>query len=617
MRISLGGKRRRRCSGNLLAASTNDLATDHPIAATQNRLADILSTTSTTFGVYELMQTTSLQVLTDLRVLAARIIAATDSDNIDDLLDTHGNASIAAQFAEVDTTGRRWTKALGFGMTAPALITGIGITLALSILSRPTIDEAAAQLRPILIHSRAHGRAVTPSTQRDGNLSPVVHAVILKAFAESLGPVEQLKYRTATKLPRYPHKLTPAAVRAVPASMWPDWTCRFISATQPLELIAPVLSMMLLITGTQTTPPTAARCLGSATAVNQYSPAINMFRRHRLWPNIAEAITRLADYLVEHPSPIDYQRRRQLDYRDLLPAQRWHEIGEHAGLLERHRAPLGGLARCWLFQRVSMQPATLAPSFAAVPRVAQFRTGMVSRLFTVPVINELDDTAAQFLKRHNVIDEPLTWSPPLSLIADLELPGQDTSKVCITDLHRAITETDISMAAVARNLQVPTPLVRHLLERFPLPRPRRQTQLEFAAEHLTRSDFARLYQHEQLTLKEIAARTGINSKALSELAGEYGINIQRSRYRQTVQTDWVYREHVLKRRTITDLAQEIDLPPRVLSRRAKGCGIAIRQYPRTRIGDDLNPTGLPSPNSAPSVCDDVNGLTPSDPSNIR
>ena len=501
MRIRLEGKRRRRCTGNLLSASTNAMAADHPIAATQNRLTAILSTTSTTFGIYELMQTTSLQVLTDLRVLAARIMAATDSENIADLLDTRGNASIAAQFAESNVAGRRWTKALGFGMTAPALITGIGITLALSILSRPTIDEAAAYLRPILIHGRAHGRAVTPSTQRAGKLSPVVHAVILKAFAESFGPVEQLKYRTATKLPRYPSKLTPAAVRAIPASMWPDWTCRFISATQPLELIAPVLSMMLLITGTQTTPPNAARCLGSATAVNQYSPAINMFRRHRLWPNIAEAITRLADYLAEHPGPIDYQRRRELDYRDLLPTRRWHEICEHAGLLERHRAPLGSLARCCLFQRVSMQPATLAPSFAEVPRVARFRTRMVSRLFTVPVINELDDTAAQFLQRHNVIGEPLTWSPPLSLISDLELPGQDPTKVSITDLHRAITETEVSMAA------------RHAIFRYrrrsyaicwSVPSATSQAPNATRVRNRTPHAFGlrRLYQHNELTLKE-------------------------------------------------------------------------------------------------------------------
>ena len=60
-----------RCDGVLSAADTTPLAREHPIATAQARLFDILSTASTTFGVYHLMPTSSLQVLTDLRVLAA------------------------------------------------------------------------------------------------------------------------------------------------------------------------------------------------------------------------------------------------------------------------------------------------------------------------------------------------------------------------------------------------------------------------------------------------------------------------------------------------------------------------------------------------------------------
>ena len=34
------------------------------------------------------------------------------------------------------------------------------------------------------------------------------------------------------------------------------------------------------------------------------------------------ALTRLADYLAATDTPIDYQRRRQIDYRGLLPTRR-------------------------------------------------------------------------------------------------------------------------------------------------------------------------------------------------------------------------------------------------------------------------------------------------------
>ncbi|MGC7251493.1 hypothetical protein RBA00_20950, partial [Mycobacteroides abscessus subsp. massiliense] len=53
---------------------------------------------------------------------------------------------------------------------------------------------------------------------------------------------------------------------------------------------------------------------------------ISELHRNALWPNIAEALTRLAEYLVAQPSPIDYQRRRELSYEALLPPPRWSEI---------------------------------------------------------------------------------------------------------------------------------------------------------------------------------------------------------------------------------------------------------------------------------------------------
>ena len=84
-------------------------------------------------------------------------------------------------------------------------------------------------------------------------------------------------------------------------------------------------------------------------------------RRHRFWPNILAMIARLADYLSEHPSPIDYQRRRELDYQDLLPAQQWKAIYDNTyqGLGQRDR--VGHIARSWLFEHISMLPRDAAP----------------------------------------------------------------------------------------------------------------------------------------------------------------------------------------------------------------------------------------------------------------
>ena len=38
---------------------------------------------------------------------------------------------------------------------------------------------------------------------------------------------------------------------------------------------------------------------------------------------IVAALLRLHEYLQVHPAPIDYQRRRTLNYDDLLPEAQW------------------------------------------------------------------------------------------------------------------------------------------------------------------------------------------------------------------------------------------------------------------------------------------------------
>src|SRR6202022_4129469 len=105
----------------------------------------------------------------------------------------------------------------------------------------------------------------------------------------------------------------------------------------------------------------AARRLGSTITQQKFSRILNGLHLHPLWPNIAAAIIRLFDHLAEHPSPIDYQRRRQLDYQDLLPAERWNEIYDQRDFGRRDRDRVGELARSWLFERVSILPPAPSP----------------------------------------------------------------------------------------------------------------------------------------------------------------------------------------------------------------------------------------------------------------
>jgi hypothetical protein len=81
--------------------------------------------------------------------------------------------------------------------------------------------------------------------------------------------------------------------------------------------------------------------------VNRHSLSHTLQQLHgdRHWAHIRDALVRLADYLHEHDGPIDYRRRRSLNYEPLLTPATWQRICAgldiRAGGEKRHR-----LARC-------------------------------------------------------------------------------------------------------------------------------------------------------------------------------------------------------------------------------------------------------------------------------
>ena len=580
-RVDSDGQRRV-CGGNLLQAETIALTPDHPLALSQARLSDSLSTASTSFGIYKAMPTSSLQVLRDLRVLAARIFSLANAETIGDLLGANATRSMNAQFPDLVSSVRRFAAPKPFATTAPAPTTGLGITLALSILGCSTIEEAAARLRPIIGGAKASGRTVTPYSLEWRGSSAALAAAQLKAYADWSGPLDPLRYRTGTKLPRYPDELSPTAVRGIPTCLWREWSFRFVVGAFHVEVMRPVLSLMLLRAGSRISELSAARLLGWPTNWQKIGYVLKGLYGHPLWPNMCSATIRLVDYLAEHPSPIDYQRRRQLDYRDLLSGEQWNDIYDQGyfGSRERHR--VGAMVRTWLFERISMQPAHLSP-FAEIYRCEGWQRAEVVALFTPKVARDLDGVAARFLERHNVTGEPVTWSPPLSIVSDLELPGPDPGAISISDLHKAVADSAVPLSTVAREFGVPTEVVCYLLECSPLDRQVNQTQLDYAATQLSKAEFLRLYQHDQLSVTAMAARIGVGHDVMFDLARKYEIEVRSRRtVRRAIDPDWLYQEYVVKQRTLTDMADEIGVGVNTLVRRAKRQGILVWRDPRAR-----------------------------------
>ena len=511
------------------------------------------------------------------------MLSLTGLDDIAESLGERGSWSITDHLAADGTGIDRWLTPGPFAANAPALITELGIQLALDIIERGSVEDAASRLRPLLDRAKAKGRELTPTILRNGSPTATVDAVHIRAFEPSFGPLDQIRYRTASRLPSYPRKLTPTALRSIPTLFWRDWSSRFIVARITPQVIRSMLSIMLLCNGTQTTVPNAARSLKLSMTDTNFGYSVGGLHRHRLWQNILATITRLADYLSDNPSPIDYEQRRQLDYRDLLPTQQWNAIYDNAYGGPGRRDRVGDIARSWLFARISMLPRVAAP-FEMNSPYRVFRHAEEIARFTPALIGALDNAGLQYLAHNNVIGEPLTWTPPSSLVKDLELPGPDPNSISVTRVHQLAQDPSMTTAAIARQLAVSSDVVRYLLEQFPVVRSTttRPTRREPLGTRLTKAELHRMYIRDRMSLTAIAAETDARRDAVAYLARKYGIPIRHYYKIDPDNLDWLYEEHVVKRRTITDIAQDIGVSFSTLWRVAHEYGIPVCRDPRKR-----------------------------------
>lgn len=594
----VGGEDKRLWCRNEL--STNvfpSLAVDDPLAQAYTQLSGILAQRVTTFGVYALSPASSLRVLADLRVLSARLLAAVALEDVDDFLGANRCCSLRARVAASSTSlGERWGSSGALSAHAPALITGIGIALALKVLEAESVDEAGDRLRTFVGWRLARdGRRPTPAILEGGHVSPALEAVYLSAVSVHLLPSSKLRYRTMTEFPRYPGGddagRLDAAVRSIPTALWREWGVRLFPTSYPyLDAVSPSLSALLLIVGTRVTVDDAYRRIGWEGRRPCRIAVLDYFYRNPLWLNIATAVVRLHAYLLADPSPIDYQRRRSLDYSDLLPADQWTNICQRVDLSRADSDTFLQIARAWLFERVSGRPAATCP-FISGNAVSQPERDQFVERFTSELVTALDREAEHFLHAHSIFDEPVWWVPPLSIVGDLELPGPDPGTISIPELHLAMKVKAMTVLAAAQHFGVGTSLIRLLLERHPEEGKARQerrarlpTQLEQLRSSLPRHELFRLHHDEGLSVRIIAAHFGVRSNVVRALASEYNVDTRRGtpRPRPDIDPAWFRRECIENGRSQRDIADETGASRAALHAFALQLGIPIPRYPRRR-----------------------------------
>ena len=151
-----------------------------------------------------------------------------------------------------------------------------------------------------------------------------------------------------------------ALSRRLPSMLWPAVSLRLPIPNCHLRQLRPALSIAVLLVNSRLDLDDAARLIDSHIDGHAASRVLQLLEQHNQWHSIRAALIRTADHLAEHESPIDYHRRRRLDYTTLLPDTIWAQICRDTATpgpwVIRAR-----LARCFLFEKLSGLPAALAP----------------------------------------------------------------------------------------------------------------------------------------------------------------------------------------------------------------------------------------------------------------
>ena len=276
------------------------------------------------------------------------------------------------------------------------------------------------------------------------------------------------------------------------------------------------LSAAVLLVGTNVTVSQAAALLGDCASAQQVVVVLWQLTKTDHWPQIRSELIQLADHLADHPPPIDYQRRRRLDYTGLLPETAWLRICRGSGA----RPEGASTARRYLQERLSGLPAfanPLPPADAAASKsLALFPARLTPELKAA-----LDEYSLRYLAEQGITDEPVRWQPPTQLLSGRRLPGADISNVDVRELHRLIRERQLQPGAAARHFSVSVDAIRVTLEEHPAPRQARRPPpatttvrragpaYQKASLALPRSRFVDLYQHQQCSLRDIALMVGV------------------------------------------------------------------------------------------------------------
>ncbi|MCA4997909.1 TniQ family protein [Tsukamurella tyrosinosolvens] len=586
------GRSAPRCDTDLTTAPVMTFSSDHPVIRAQSLINQIIDEASAQFGVYAKSPQPAMKVLGDIRAIAGRVLHfATERDLARRLPDDLLAAAAPDNAPDHAPEGMRsilFTEAFELGARpaldspANAATTAIAVHTALDVLDREDIGAAGDHLRWLIPARHDLEHHIRPSTVWGGDTtSPVLAAIQIASLAPGMAPSDQLRYRVRSELPgrRSSRSDTGLDIRLVPTEFWPTLGNLLTTPNTRRTNVGLAMSAALHLVGTGATLTDAALRAGGNISGHALSRFLQLMEAESHWPAISTALTRIAEHLAAHGSPIDYHRRRNLDYTALLPDEAWRQISRDTATPSPGPAR-AAIARGYLQERLSACPAQVTNSYL------RGKIGTFPRHLTPQLSDALFEHAHDFLTAAGIDDEPVEWAPPVSLLGDLDLPGTWPGQINTYRLRELIRDHDVNLSTVARELETTIGAVRLELAATPLPfepeaitrsRPR-SPAMQSARRQLPRPHLLGLYESEGMSLNKIASRTDVSRQVVGRLLKEYGIPTIPSaeRVKVTVDRDWLREQYIDRCRTLPDIAQELGMSTSNLARWARRHHVPLR-----------------------------------------
>lgn len=492
---------RGRCGADL--TSTEEFVAAHSETREAQRvILRVVATGIGEFGIYEDGRPSTIQVLSDMLLLSrAGRQALVDGERFEWMPTGQADASPI-------TSHRRTGKVDLRPSTAREV--ALGNTIAFEAL------QAGERITDLL-----RGR-VSIHTALD-HYSPPLRDHVSRALGRTRRPTATLQ---AVKVWG-----TDPEVRAakLPAVLWPEWTARLAPRRLDAEIAGGALAAAVVFVGTRLTHGSAIKLLDQKAKGRQVSHVMRSLGRNAPEADTILAIARLAAFLDETPTPIDFARRRTIDYSGILPRDEWREICRTANVLP------GGVrrwqvARAHLYvllsgNRLARAPFADEPGFPPLAAVRELRAGMPS-----VVAAALAAAGADFLRLQGV-DEPVSWVPELEVVG-------------VSDEVASPNEG-----------------------RWPQARPAR------AAVNSARAVAA--YSAGR-SVGEIAFDHGVARQTVGRVLAAEGVETRRGRRSTAIDPEWLRERYIVDRHTIPELAAEVGVTMTTINRHLEAAGIPRR-----------------------------------------